>query len=113
MAKSLVCTTRPILFTLQISPIPTRRQSPDRGRRSSSALRQRPVSATRSRPDAGGGGGGGGGAGTYVPIHQRVADLLRSRNEKLAKAQMRMVRPFVKVVLALSTPSGGTRLAVQ
>ncbi|PNW79558.1 hypothetical protein CHLRE_08g358567v5 [Chlamydomonas reinhardtii] len=63
---------------------------PQCGSRSSSAQRQRPVSATRSRPDAGGGGGGGGGAGTYVPIHQRVADLLRSRNEKLAKAQMKM-----------------------
>ncbi|KAG2430996.1 hypothetical protein HYH02_013527 [Chlamydomonas schloesseri] len=84
-----------VLASCTFQPQCGSRQSPDRGRRSSSVQRQRPASVTRGRPGAGSGGaggsgGGGGGAGTYVPIHQRVADLLRSRNEKLAKAQMKM-----------------------
>ncbi|KAG2424445.1 hypothetical protein HXX76_014498 [Chlamydomonas incerta] len=80
---------REVLASCTFQPQCGSRQSPDRARRSSSAQRQRPVSAARARPGEGQRGGGGGG-GSYVPIHQRVADLLRSRNEKLAKAQMRM-----------------------
>ncbi|GLC60543.1 hypothetical protein PLESTB_001625100 [Pleodorina starrii] len=55
---------------------------PQCGSRSASAARRRPASATTA--------GDGGRSTPYVPIHQRVADLLRSRNEKLAKAQVQM-----------------------
>ncbi|GFR49740.1 hypothetical protein Agub_g11897 [Astrephomene gubernaculifera] len=51
--------------------------------RSNSAARRRPNSAAAAAS-------GAGSDSTYVPIHQRVADLLRSRNEKLAKVQVKM-----------------------
>ncbi|KAG2497455.1 hypothetical protein HYH03_004610 [Edaphochlamys debaryana] len=61
---------------------------PHCGTRAGSAPRRRPASAVAAGGGCGGQGGGGASA-PYVPIHQRVADLLRSRNEKLAKAQLK------------------------
>lgn len=46
------------------------------------------MASSHSRPAAAPGAGQGQG---HVPIHQRVADLLRHRNERLAKAQLRAV----------------------
>ncbi|GIL54738.1 hypothetical protein Vafri_10453 [Volvox africanus] len=72
-----------VLASCTFQPQCGSRQIPDDVCRSSSATRRRPASASAIS-------GGDGIFASYVPIHQRVADLLRSRNEKLAKAQIRM-----------------------
>ncbi|EFJ49725.1 hypothetical protein VOLCADRAFT_104176 [Volvox carteri f. nagariensis] len=69
-----------VLASCTFQPQCGSRQIPDDACRSISAARRRPASAAAAS----------GGLTPYVPIHQRVADLLRSRNEKLAKAQIQM-----------------------
>ncbi|GIL80181.1 hypothetical protein Vretimale_12978 [Volvox reticuliferus] len=72
-----------VLASCTFQPQCGSRQIPDDACRSSSATRRRPASVSAINVSDGI-------FTSYVPIHQRVADLLRSRNEKLAKAQIRM-----------------------